>query len=725
MGASLPVLNRFQLFPLLGKLLSQEFTGTLIVHQDAGNLVLRLDRGYPVNAASEDVRLSFPAFLLKKKRLTRDRLKTLLDESHRKLPAFEALLLQSSVVTPKEMLRLKRELADQVFCQGFLVQNGAYRLVSGELSRQETNLDLGVLNSHSGLFRAILEAGDKDVLSRFFRDRWDVHLEKTSDFYRHLIQARSVFFEEDITAPLMSTEPTARKILEQATNRSAALKALFALAYCGMLRFRGVAAPQTRQTFSMGETITDENANKTIMIVPSEHDDARRGGSSSGAAPEFRDEPVLMDEEEPSSTDTTGSQSSIEKNIQDEFQRFIQEETGDSGVLTGAHRMPQKLEPPPSQGSTPGSSTTDSKPSTTPAEEEYLPTLRIEDALGASGVAELLADPEPRSESDLLVEFDTPTATGSTPEVTSEPITDSGIVPETESTEAKSGSAPNKTKPSLKAFSDPPPMPPRPDISDPGADEGLERILEDVYRTMLSRNLYQILGTTPESPLSAIRDAAARLLHKYGPDQYRNFMLSQRAGTLLSLVCAEIQRARDVLTDMQERLAYDRHIEIAYPPGLRAHLEVLFEAETLFEIGREAMKAKDFARAAELFEKANLLNPREPEYVAVAGWSTYQSYVSGLVTREESLPRAHAAIQRALAVDPRHQRSILFLARIHRELNEREEALEWYERLLKIDPTNEEASVWTRELKGWVESRRRSASATGPWARFTGLFRRK
>jgi tetratricopeptide (TPR) repeat protein len=268
-------------------------------------------------------------------------------------------------------------------------------------------------------------------------------------------------------------------------------------------------------------------------------------------------------------------------------------------------------------------------------------------------------------------------------------------------------------------------MPPRPDTPDPGVDEGLERILEDVYRTMLGRNLYQILGTTPDSPLSAIRDAASRLLHKYGPAQYRSFMLSERARKLLDLVCAEIQRARDVLTDLQERLAYDRHMEIAYSPGLRAHMETLFEAEALFETGREAMKAKEFERAADLFEKANLLNPREPEYVAVAGWSIYQSYAAGTVTREESLPKAHAAIQRALAVDPRHQRSMLFLARIHRELNEREEALDWYERLLKIDPTNEEASVWIRELKPWVESRRRSAAATSSWARFTGLFKRK
>ncbi len=725
MGAALPVLNRFQLFPLLGKLLSQEFTGTLIVHQDAGNLVLKLDRGHPVNATSEDVRLSFPAFLLKKKRLTRDRLKALLDESQRKLPAFEALLLQSSVVTPKEMIRLQRELADQVFCQGFLVHNGAYRLASGELSRKERSLDPGVLNAHSGLFRAILEAGDKDVLSRFFRDRWDVLLEKTSDFYRYLIQARSVFFEEDITASLMSAEPTARKILEQATNRVAALKALFALAYCGMLRFRGTAAPQTRQSFSLGESISEKNANKTIMIVPSEHEEADVGRGSVGAAPVFREEPVLIDEEAVSSTDTTGTQSSVDKNIQDEFQRFVQEETGDPEALARLARAPEPGESPPWQGPISVDSTAGSPPTSAPQEEEHLPTLRIEDALGAAGVAELLAEPEPRSESDLLVEFETPTATGSTSEVTSEPLPDTGFVAGTEGTDSSRDGESDTARPSQRAFQEPPPVPPRPDTPDPGVDEGLERILEDVYRTMLSRNLYQILGTTPGSPLSAIRDAASRLLHKYGPDQYRSFMLSQRARTLLDLVCAEIQRSRDVLTDMRERLAYDRYLEVAYPPGLRAHLETLFEAEALFEAGRGALKAKEFGRAAELFGKATLLNPREPEYIAVAGWATYQTYVAGIATREESLPKAYAAIQRALAVDPRHQRSMLFLGRIHRELNEREEALDWYERLLKIDPTNEEASVWTRELKPWVESRRRSASATSSWARFAGLFRRK
>jgi len=252
----------------------------------------------------------------------------------------------------------------------------------------------------------------------------------------------------------------------------------------------------------------------------------------------------------------------------------------------------------------------------------------------------------------------------------------------------------------------------------------MERILEDVYRSMLARNLYEILTVNPASPLSAIRESAARLSAKYDPAQYVGYMLSGRAQELLRYVGDEIGRAREVLTDAKERAIYDNRMSTDYGQDRRVALSYLFEAEAGYQAGARAVEEENWPEALIQFTKAAETNPRDPEYLAWKGWATYQALKSGQSSDSFAPNKARNILERALAVDARHFKAMLFLARIERDMGNAETARGWYERLHKLDPANDEVAAALDFLKMSPRLDRKPDDA-GVWNRVKDIFKKK
>ena len=271
------------------------------------------------------------------------------------------------------------------------------------------------------------------------------------------------------------------------------------------------------------------------------------------------------------------------------------------------------------------------------------------------------------------------------------------------------------------ALREPVPLPERPSLPERGTDENIERILEDVYRSMLARNLYEILGVTPYSPLSTVRDATYRLKAKYAPAQYVGYMLSSRAKTILQYVQNEIERACLVLGDARQRALYDNRMNTDYGQDRRVALSFLFDAEGYYQDGHKEMEEERWTEALMLFTKAAETNPRDPEYLAFKGWATYQALRSGQSSDSFAPNKARNILERALAVDPRYVRAMLFLARIEREMNNLEAALSWYERLHRLDPSNEEVAA----ALDWLKMSPRRSTNDGVWGKFKGMFSKK
>jgi tetratricopeptide (TPR) repeat protein len=274
------------------------------------------------------------------------------------------------------------------------------------------------------------------------------------------------------------------------------------------------------------------------------------------------------------------------------------------------------------------------------------------------------------------------------------------------------------------ALKDPPPVPERPPMPEAGTDESIERILEEVYRGMLSRNLYQVLNVTPFTPLSSVRDSATRLRAKYSAGQFSRYILSVRARRLLEYIGQEVERAETVLTELGERTVYDNRVGTDYGQDRRVALSFLFDAEEAFLSGVVLAERNEWAEALQRFTRAAELNPRDPEYLARRGWATYQALRTGQSTDSFAPNKARNILERALAVDPRHAHAMLYLARIEKEMENLDAARTWYERLQKVEPASEEAAIAVEKLRS-MSRENRKAESVSMWERFKGIFRRK
>ena len=689
MATAAGVLTKYQLFRVMTRLASQGFSGALVIEDAAGQTTVHLDKGTPLVARSSEVALSLPAFLLRRRRIDRGRLKVLLEESAARNQRLDDLLVERGIFSVKDLARLKRELSVFVFSSCFHKEGAAWRLVPGEpLPSLDDARSRTPLEPRDGLFRSILADKDLENMLRLFREHWDAPLRKSSDFYRHLIQFRSVFFGEDVTELLMEAGVTAQSILDSAADRDGAIRQLFALCLSGMVTFDTVAEPRQVAEDLSGAALAAESGKTLVFLSDSEGRIVGPDVEPYFRAPGAREEiespaaPTLVfhQPEDPPRTELIG----------------VPEDARMETVVIGAEEVSTWSE-------TGGAQTAKPAPEALEADELDQLLMPLRQARGPTPKT----GPVPSPAAEPVAKAPTGPVPSAPPEGVSEPdldrmiqeafkVADSAMA---SAAAAASQAAPAPAEKQSKALATPPPLPDRPATPEPGTDENIERILDNVYRGMLAKNLYEILGVTAVTPLSGLREAATRVKNKYRPNRYVGYMLSSRSQTILQYIAREIQRATDVLTDREERAVYDNQRGTDYGQDRRVALSLLFDAEATFQHGLSEQKRGNWPAALMQFTRACESNPRDPDYLAHKGLATFQALKEGAGADEVGPQRARAAIEKALALDPRHANAMLFLARIERELGNVQGALQWYERLHKMDPTHSEANAALDALK--------------------------
>ena len=819
MTVQLPTLRKYQFFQVGYRLRSQGFSGKLELVDEGGKIAISFIGGNPVRATSTEVALSFPAFLIMKRRVRRQEMREHLEEASRRGMKIEELLLAAAVLTPKDLLRLKRELSLYVFAMAFHKDRVGWQTSPGESTTEDLPHGREVLELHEGLFRAVSLDRDTDFLSRMFHGRWDASLVKTADFYRYLIQFRSVFYGEDISDLLLEPGASPQKIIEVAEDRESAIRQLFALSYSGMLTFEAEESAgdvATGETLFAGESAADTEG-RTVVILPQEEEKAQVTSFLGESDVPFADDKPAAPSPPPR------PKTDVEKFLEMGFAAPPPEERPDFELDAKPSRAeplppepaqpeplpfepaqpeplplepaqpeplafePAQPEPLPFESAQPEPLPESQAPGS--AQPELLPESRAPGSAqpGAEAPepvqAEPLAEPpatEPAvpeplpapSPAVIPMELDEVTA----PEA---PMSDESAGPAAQSpvdaapeaaalsereaartlrvaaseddgvedllakaiaeaekvTEAHRIAARNPVTepvpPQIKvedvvrlALKEPPPLPDRPPMPEAGTDESIERILEEVYRGMLSRTLYQVLNVTPFTPLSSVRDSAARLRTKYSAGQFSRYILSARARKLLEYIGQEVERAETVLTELGERTVYDNRVGTDYGQDRRVALSFLFDAEEAYLAGVVLAERNEWAEALQKFTRASEINPRDPEYLARRGWATYQSLRMGQSTDSFAPNKARNILERALAVDPRHAHAMLYLARIEKEMDNLDAARTWYERLHKVEPANEEAAVTLDRFRNSAREVRKVESVS-IWERFKGIFRRK
>ena len=214
-----------------------------------------------------------------------------------------------------------------------------------------------------------------------------------------------------------------------------------------------------------------------------------------------------------------------------------------------------------------------------------------------------------------------------------------------------------------------------------GRDEERARIeseLTDRLERLASMTHYEVLELDPEADEDQIRNARAHLESQFHPDRWTPDLLTARARRLSEQATLLVRRAADQLLSPTERTRYDRAIGVTIRPAQADP----FEAELAYLEGQAAAQRNETDDAERKFRRAIEKAPSEGEYIA--------ALAEALASRD-ALDEAATLLRRASDLSPASRTVTLANARLRLRRSDTQGALDWYGKVLKIDPDCHEA----------------------------------
>jgi cytochrome c-type biogenesis protein CcmH/NrfG len=121
----------------------------------------------------------------------------------------------------------------------------------------------------------------------------------------------------------------------------------------------------------------------------------------------------------------------------------------------------------------------------------------------------------------------------------------------------------------------------------------------------------------------------------------------------------------------------------------------IFAAEEHFRVGEMALRRNQFDVAYEEFKKAVTLNPDEGEHHALLGWATWMTSDD----KDEIVREIEKVMRRALKLSPKCVPAFYYLGQLAKHRNDTAGALEHFEQVLRMQPSNREARQEIRLLR--------------------------
>jgi DNA-binding response OmpR family regulator/curved DNA-binding protein CbpA len=199
---------------------------------------------------------------------------------------------------------------------------------------------------------------------------------------------------------------------------------------------------------------------------------------------------------------------------------------------------------------------------------------------------------------------------------------------------------------------------------------------------------FEILGVKQTATREDIKRSYFTLAREFHPDRHfqsASGELRQLAQEIYDLISI----AHDTLTDPMERQRYVAELAQGVKREQNEDVGRILAAEGKFQRGEELMRQRQYAEAYKLFAEAIGLYGEEGEFHAWLGWSLFQADAS----RAEDALRA---IEQAISLNPRLDKSYLFLGYIHKANGRPDKAEKQFEKAIQSNPDCTEA---LRELR--------------------------
>ncbi len=206
---------------------------------------------------------------------------------------------------------------------------------------------------------------------------------------------------------------------------------------------------------------------------------------------------------------------------------------------------------------------------------------------------------------------------------------------------------------------------------------------------MRKLDYFEILGVQQSATREDIKRAYFALAKEYHPDKHFS-SASSETRAIAQQIYDLISTAHDTLTDPNERKRYVAELESGdRKPDADADVGKILAAEGKFQRGEELMRNRQYADAHKLFREAITLYPEEGEFHAWEGWAMFQADPN----RAEDAMRS---IEQAVTLNPKLDKSYLFLGYIHKATGRPDRAERQFEKAIQCNPDCTEA---LRELR--------------------------
>lgn len=212
---------------------------------------------------------------------------------------------------------------------------------------------------------------------------------------------------------------------------------------------------------------------------------------------------------------------------------------------------------------------------------------------------------------------------------------------------------------------------------------------------MRKLDYFEILGVKRTATREEIKRAYFALAKEYHPDKHtvsKSAEVRQLAQQLYDLISS----AHDTLTDAAERERYVASLDQGHKHDMGEDVGKILAAEGKFQRGEEFMRNRQYAEAFSAFKEAAVLYPEEGEFFAWLGWARFH-------TNPATADEAMVDIENAINLNPRLDKSYLFLGYIHKATGRPDKAEKQFEKAIQANPDCTEA---LRELRLLGKSKR-------------------
>jgi curved DNA-binding protein CbpA/CheY-like chemotaxis protein len=212
-------------------------------------------------------------------------------------------------------------------------------------------------------------------------------------------------------------------------------------------------------------------------------------------------------------------------------------------------------------------------------------------------------------------------------------------------------------------------------------EQATRRMLLAERDRLREANHYDVLGVLPGAPAEEIKAAYFAAAKRFHSDAFSGLELGS-ARRVAEELFSKVSEAHQTLSTPSKRADYDVYLD-RKAKGLPTDVGAILRAENLFRRGEALFKGGKWEDAEAAFREAVSLNNAEAEFHAYLGMAMFRS-------RGEA-DEALQFIERALEMDPRLKSAVLFLAQLHEAKGDAEQAKTVLREALKKDPEFDEA----------------------------------